>query len=82
MKPQSSPKANEMITITCLPSCQTPRDLEYYPSIDKRKLKYIHVEFQARVGYWAFLTTCRITRYTWHDKNVLLGVSEHLVTTS
>ncbi len=54
MKPQLGPKANEMIIITCLPSCQTSRDLEYYASVDKKKLKNIHLEFQARVGYWAF----------------------------
>jgi hypothetical protein len=31
--------------------CQTPKDLEYYPSVEKKELKSIDVKFQVEVGY-------------------------------
>jgi hypothetical protein len=31
--------------------CQTLKDLDDYPSTDRRELKNINVEFQTKVGY-------------------------------
>ncbi len=33
--------------------CQTLRDLEYYPSIERKELKNIDAKFRVEVGYWA-----------------------------
>jgi hypothetical protein len=34
-------------------SCQTPRDLEFYPLVERREMNSIDVEFQTKVGHWA-----------------------------
>jgi hypothetical protein len=33
--------------------CQTPKDLDLYPKVGKKEMKFIDVEYQVQVGYWA-----------------------------
>ncbi len=33
--------------------CQTPKDLDLYPKVGKKEMKFINVEYQVQVGYWA-----------------------------
>jgi hypothetical protein len=34
-------------------SCRTPKDLDLYPEVGKKEMKFIDVEYQVHVGYWA-----------------------------
>jgi len=33
--------------------CQTPKDLDLYPKVGKKEMKFINAEYQVQVGYWA-----------------------------
>ncbi len=32
---------------------RTPKDLDLHPTIDRRHVKMINVDYNVRVGYWA-----------------------------
>jgi hypothetical protein len=33
-------------------ACETPHDLDLYPIVGKKEMKFIDVEYQIQVGYW------------------------------
>lgn len=32
--------------------CWTPRDLDMYPEVEKKEMKFIDAEYQVQLGYW------------------------------
>jgi hypothetical protein len=64
-------------------ACQTPQDLDLYPTSGKKEIKSIDVEYQVEVGYWAQRNHLQdykicVTMICMFDKDFLNNLLQHL----